>query len=88
MDHISKLEAPMLFLRTTIGLTNQPQSGDRPVEDALTRLGKLFEAHDYPNARVGFDNPNMPGAYHPEYAEDAWQRTFDFLRLSLNNQAT
>jgi dienelactone hydrolase len=84
MDHISKLEAPVLFMWTTLGLTRESRSSDqRPVEDALRKLGKPFETHDYPNARVGFDNPNMPDAYNAEYARDAWERTFAFLQKHL-----
>jgi dienelactone hydrolase len=84
MDHISKLEAPVLFLWTTLGLTHEARTEARPVEDALRKLGKPFETHDYPNARVGFDNPSMPGAYNAEYASDAWVRTFAFLRKHLD----
>jgi dienelactone hydrolase len=84
MDHVSKLQAPVLFLPTTLGLTREPRSDERPVEDALRMLGKPFESHEYPNSRVGFDNPNMPGAYLPEYAADAWERTFAFLHKYLD----
>jgi dienelactone hydrolase len=83
MDHIGKLEAPVLFLSTTLGLTGEARSEERPVEDALRRLGKPLESHDYPGSRVGFDNPSMPGAYKAQYAEDAWDRTFAFLRKYL-----
>src|SRR5262249_48242923 len=47
MDHISELEAPVLFLWTTMGLTGQASSAERPVADALRTLGKPFEEHSY-----------------------------------------
>jgi dienelactone hydrolase len=83
MNHIGELEAPLLFLWTSVGLTGEPYGADRPVEEALRRFGKPFESHTYPNARVGFDNPNMPGVFNAEYASDAWERTFDFLKRKL-----
>jgi len=85
LDHLSELEAPVLFLWTTIGLTGQPANTTRPVADALRALGKPFEEHEYPGRRVGFDNPNMPAAYNVEDAADAWERTFAFFKKYLDN---
>jgi carboxymethylenebutenolidase len=82
MDHIGKLEAAVLFLPTMRGET-RAQEG--PVEAALRKLGMPFESHPYPNSRTGFDNPNMPGAYNAEYARDAWERTFGFLKKHLSS---
>jgi carboxymethylenebutenolidase len=82
MDHIDKLQAPVLFLPTVRG---EARAEVGPVEAALRKSGKPFETHDYPNSRVGFDNPNVPGAYNAEYATDAWERTFAFLRKHLDS---
>ncbi len=82
MDHISKLEAPVLVLPTVRGNASAEEG---PVEAALRKLGKPFETHDYPNSRMGFDNPSMPGAYNAEYAKDAWERTFAFLKKHLDS---
>jgi len=81
MDHVSTLEAPVLFLPTQRGDT---RDGEGPVEAALRKLGKPFETHAYPNSRTGFDNPNQL-SYNAEYARDAWERTFAFLHKHLDN---
>jgi carboxymethylenebutenolidase len=80
LDHIGKLEAPVLFLPTVRGDTRTEEG---PIEAALHKLGKPFETHAYPNSRTGFDNPSMPGAYNAEYARDAWERTWAFLKKQL-----
>lgn len=82
MDHISQLRAPVLILPTVRG---EARAEEGPVEAALRKLGKPFEVHDYPNTRTGFDNPSVHGAYNAEYANDAWQRTFVFLKKHLEN---
>jgi dienelactone hydrolase len=82
MDHISKLEAPVLILPVVGGDTRAEEG---PVEAALRKHGKPFETHEYPHSRMGFDNPSMPGAYNAEYAKDAWDRTFAFLHEHLDN---
>jgi carboxymethylenebutenolidase len=82
MDHVSKLQAPVLILPTVRGDTRSEES---PVEAELRRLGKPFELHEYPNSRNGFDNPDFVGYYNPQYAADAWQRTFAFLKKHLSN---
>jgi carboxymethylenebutenolidase len=81
LDHIGKLEAPVLILPTVRG---DARAEEGAVEAALRQYGKAFEVHEYPNSRVGFDNPSVPGAYNPEYARDAWDRTFAFLKKHLD----
>jgi dienelactone hydrolase len=81
LDHVGKLQAPVLFLPAVRG---EARAEEGPVEAALRKLGKPFETHVYPDSRVGFDNPNVPGAYNAEYAADAWERTFAFLKKHLD----
>jgi carboxymethylenebutenolidase len=82
MDHVSKLQAPVLILPTVKGDSRTEES---PVETELRKLGKPYELHEYPNSRNGFDNPNFVSYYNPEYAKDAWGRTFAFLKKHLSN---
>jgi carboxymethylenebutenolidase len=82
IDHISTLEAPVLVLPTVRGDSRAEES---PVEAKLRKLGKPFEVHAYPNSRNGFDNPDFVGYYNAEYAADAWNRTFAFLKKHLSN---
>jgi carboxymethylenebutenolidase len=82
LDHISKLQAPVLIMPTARG--DQHTAG--PVETALRECGKPFEVHAYPNSRTGFDNPHVPGNYNADYARDAWERTFAFLNKHLETR--
>lgn len=51
-------------------------------EAALERLRKNYEVHIYPDADHAFANPTGD-AYNATAAEDAWQRTLEFLDLHL-----
>jgi len=51
-------------------------------EAALQRLRKNHEIHIYPGADHAFANPTG-NAYNAQAAEDAWQKTLDFLNLHL-----
>ena len=46
----------------------------KKVEATLKRLGKTYEVRVYPGAGHGFFC-NERGAYHPESAKDAWEKT-------------
>jgi carboxymethylenebutenolidase len=80
LDHLDTLQAPVLVMPAVRGASRSDES---PIEAGLRKLGKPFEVHEYPNSRTGFDNPNVPGAYNAEYAADAWERTFAFLKQHL-----
>jgi len=54
----------------------------REFEAALTALGKPAEIHVYPGADHAFANPSGT-RYQPEAAEDAWQKTLEFLARNL-----
>jgi len=51
-------------------------------EAALQRLRKNHQIHVYPGAEHAFANPTG-NAYNAEFADDAWQKTLDFLRQNL-----
>jgi carboxymethylenebutenolidase len=51
-------------------------------EAALERLRKNHEIHVYPGADHGFANPSGT-AYNANAAEDAWEKTLDFLSRHL-----
>ena len=51
-------------------------------EAALQRLRKNHQIHVYPGAEHAFANPTG-NAYNAEFADDAWQKTLEFLRQNL-----
>ena len=51
-------------------------------EAALERLRKNYDIHIYPGADHAFANPTGT-AYNAAVAEDAWQKTLEFLNLHL-----
>lgn len=53
-------------------------------EEALERLRKDHQVHIYAGAGHAFANPTGNN-YNAEYAEDAWQKTLEFLRVNLTD---
>ena len=54
-------------------------------QTALERLRKNYEIHIYPDARHAFANPSG-NAYDAEAADQAWQRTLEFLETHLGSE--
>jgi carboxymethylenebutenolidase len=54
-----------------------------PVEEAMIQNNKTFEKVIYPGADHAFHNDTSP-RYHPEAAQDAWQRTLDWFSRYLS----
>jgi len=54
---------------------------------ALERLRKNYEIHIYPGADHAFANPTGI-AYNAEVADDAWQKTLEFLDRHLLAEVT
>jgi len=50
---------------------------------ALQQLGKKADIKIYPDAGHAFENPNNKQGYRAADAQDAWQRTVDFLAANL-----
>ena len=56
-------------------------------EQSLERLRKNYEIHIYPDVGHAFANPTGRN-YNAEAAEDAWQKTLDFLSQNLSSDAS
>lgn len=59
-----------------------PLDGVRRFESVLDSLGKSVDIHVYEGANHAFANPSG-GRYKEDAAEDAWQKTMDFLTRHL-----
>jgi len=62
--------------------TGIPVASVEAFEESLERLRKDYEIHIYPDAEHAFANPTG-NAYNAEAAEDAWEKTIDFLGRKL-----
>lgn len=51
--------------------------------EAIDKLGKKGDIKIYPDAGHAFENPNNKQGYRADDANDAWQRTVDFLARNL-----
>lgn len=82
-DKLRPISAPILglFAGNDRGI---PVESVQSFEAALERLRKSYDIHIYPDARHAFANPSGT-AYDAEAADDAWQRTLDFLGTHLGN---
>lgn len=78
------INAPILGLFAE-GDTDTTVASVEAFRDALMRLRKNYEVHIYPEVGNAFANPTGSN-YDPATAEDAWQRTLEFLNhhLSIN----
>ena len=84
-DRLRDIGAPILGL---FGGKDRgiPVDSVQRFEAALERLRKEYEIHIYPNASHAFANPTGR-AYDRDVADDAWQRTLEFLRTHLGAEA-
>ena len=84
-DRLRPINAPILGL---FGGKDRgiPVDSVREFEAALERLRKNHEIHIYPDGKHAFANPSGM-AYDAEIAEDAWQRTLEFLRTHLGGES-
>ena len=62
--------------------TGIPVESVQAFDEALAKLRKDYEIHIYPDAQHAFANPTG-NAYDAEAAEDAWQKTLEFLGRKL-----
>jgi carboxymethylenebutenolidase len=82
LNRVRSIKAPVL------GLYGENDAGIPPevataFENALEKHAIPHQVHIYPGAGHAFFNDNRPGSYHPQAAEDAWQRTLDWFRRYL-----
>ena len=80
-DRLRPLDVPILGLFGSEDRGIKLESVRR-FEEALERLDKDYEIQVYEGAGHAFANPSGNN-FNAEYAEDAWQRTLDFLRVRL-----
>ena len=86
-EKLDAIEAPLLglFGADDRGIKVESVHG---FEEALQRLRKDHEIHIYPGVGHAFANPSGNN-YNATAAEDAWQRTIDFLAKNLTrNEST
>jgi carboxymethylenebutenolidase len=84
IDYTAELSCPLLGLFGAEDRSPTPEQVAQH-EQELTRHGKHYEFHMYPNAGHGFfyyDRPN----YRQEQAVDGWNRVFAFLARYLGDQ--
>ena len=84
-SELKKINAPIL------GLFGGQDRGITPedvkkFQQSMEQLGKKIEVKIYPDAGHAFENPNNKQGYRPEDAADAWQRTVDFLAVTLKTR--
>lgn len=81
-ERLRPISAPLLGL---FGSEDKgiPVATVRRFEGALERLRKNYTIHVYEGADHAFANPTG-NAYNAEAAEDAWQKTLEFLDLHLS----
>jgi carboxymethylenebutenolidase len=56
----------------------------RELDRKLTQLGKAHRFHTYEDADHAFFNDERPEVYNGTAAQDAWQRTIQFLHEHLD----
>jgi carboxymethylenebutenolidase len=79
---LKKINAPIL------GLFGAQDRGIRPedvkqFETQMKELGKTVDITIYPDAGHQFENPNNQAAYRAADADDAWNKTVNFLASTL-----
>jgi len=80
-DRLASLEVPILGLFGSEDRGIKLESVRR-FEEALERLGKDYEIQVYEGAGHAFANPSGNN-FNAAYADDAWERTLEFLREHL-----
>ena len=85
-DRLSPLQVPILGLFGSEDRGIKLESV-RGFEGALERLGKDHEIRVYEGAGHAFANPSGNN-FNAEYAEDAWNRTLEFLGAHLADGST
>jgi carboxymethylenebutenolidase len=79
---VKKINAPILGI---FGAQDRgiPTADLRKFYEQLARLGKTADFSIYPNAGHAFQNPNNKDGYRPKDAQDARNKTLNFLAATL-----
>ncbi len=85
-DKLRPISAPILGLFAAEDRGIRIESV-RAFEQSLERLRKKYEIHIYPDVGHAFANPTGRN-YNAEAAEDAWQKTLEFLSQNLSPDAS
>ena len=83
-DLVKKVRVPLL------GIYGELDHGFTPerlhsLDEELTRNQVVHEIHIYPGAEHAFFNDARAHTYHPQAAQDAWQRTLDWFQRYLKS---
>lgn len=62
------------------GLDDRINAGIPEIEKAMSDNGKIFQKIIYEGAQHAFHNDANPDRYHPEAAEQAWEKAVSWLR--------
>jgi carboxymethylenebutenolidase len=62
-----------------------PVDGVRAFESALKEMGTSVEVHIYDGAGHAFANPTSTEAFRKDQAVDAWMKTLEFLKRTLQS---
>jgi carboxymethylenebutenolidase len=76
---LPNLQSPVLGIYGESDKSVPPEAVHN-LEQQLQSLGKQVEMIIYPNAGHAFFNDSRPTVYNAQAAEDAWQRTIEFLK--------
>jgi carboxymethylenebutenolidase len=81
LDLVKNIQAPLL---AHYGEKDPGVNKDIPgTEEAMKKYEKSYTYKIYPGAQHGFHTDTNPERYHPEAAKEAWGRTLDFFKKSL-----
>jgi carboxymethylenebutenolidase len=83
IDYAKDLSCPLLGLFGNDDRNPSPEQVNQLEED-LKKLGKDYEFHRYDGAGHAFWSYDR-GAYRPEQAMDAWDKTFAFFSKNLQS---
>ena len=81
-DSLKYLVAPILYLHGGLDTWIPTREAER-LAQGLQQYGRPGEVKGYPNCPHGFFNDTRPDVYRPTEAQDAWQRTVEFLKYHL-----
>jgi carboxymethylenebutenolidase len=84
LDDLDGLTAPVLAFHGEDD-TVVSASVSRTLQHELEARGKQIELHVYPGAGHAFFNDTRPNGYESTAARDAWERTVEFLDMTLRN---
>ena len=81
IKYVPQIQASVLAIYGE--LDERINAGIDEIVDAMEINYKIFEKIIYPGAQHGFHNDTNPDRYHPQGAQQAWQKTLDWLHRWL-----